>query len=395
MPKPTSSTPAARGARRETAALTRATGELTTAATRRMDETLPWFRELGPDERSWVSLVAQAGITAFIDWYESPDRPPALTADVFGAAPSELARVISLEQTVDLVRATVAIVETAIEELVAEADRPLLRLAVLRYSREIAFSTAEVYARAAEARGAWDARLEALVVDALLRDEVDDSVLGRVAALGWSSSSILIVMAGAAPVGDAGTALEVLRRTAEHHSLALLSGIHGTTLLAVAEGGTDPLRTARLFTPHFGPGPVVVSAPVEGVAEVPEAARSTMQGLDAAWGWPDAPRPVLASDLLPERALRGDTEATTTLMRLVHEPLMSDAALYDTASAFLERTPSLEATARALFIHPNTVRYRLRRITDLTGFSPTDPRGAFTLRIGLTLGRLLNDPFTP
>ena len=53
--------------------ITRATGELTTAATKRMEETLPWFRELGADERSWVSLVAQAGITAFIDWFSSPD----------------------------------------------------------------------------------------------------------------------------------------------------------------------------------------------------------------------------------------------------------------------------------------------------------------------------------
>lgn len=383
---------AAEGRRPEAEELTRATGDLTTAATKRMEETLPWFRELGPDERSWVSLVARAGITAFIDWYESPDRSPALTADVFGAAPPELARVISLEQTVDLVRTTVGIVETAIEDLVAETDRPLLRLAVLRYSREIAFSTAEVYARAAEARGAWDARLEALVVDALLRDEVDDSVLGRVAALGWSASSSLIVIAGAAPVGDAGSALEVLRRTAEHHSLALLSGIHGTTQLAIAEGGADPLRTGRLLTPHFGPGPVVVSAPVEGVTQVPAAARSAMQGMAAAWGWPDAPRPVAADELLPERALRGDAEAVAALTSLIHEPLLREAALYDTACAFLERTPSLEATARALFIHTNTVRYRLRRIADLTGFSPTDPRGAFTLRIGLTLGRLTGDP---
>ena len=46
---------------------------------------------------------------------------------------------------------------------------------MLRYSREIAFAAAEVYARAAEARGAWDARLEALVVDALLRGEADDA----------------------------------------------------------------------------------------------------------------------------------------------------------------------------------------------------------------------------
>ena len=374
--------------------LTRATGELTTAATKRMEENLPWFRDLGPDERSWVSLVAQAGITAFIDWYTAPEPTPALTADVFGAAPRELARVISLEQTVDLVRTTVGVVESAIDHLATQEDQPQLRLAVLRYSREIAFSAAEVYARAAEARGAWDARLEALVVDALLRDEVDESVLGRVAALGWSARASLHVMAGAAPLGDPETALDVLRRAAEHQRLDLLSGIHGTTLLAVVGGGGDPLKAARLLTPHFGPGPVVMSESVASLAQVPQAARSAMSGLRAAWGWADAPRPVAAGDLLPERALGGDPDAIESLVTLVHRALLTDAALYDTASAYLERTPSLEATARALFIHPNTVRYRLRRIADVTGFSPTDARGAFTLRVGLVLGRLATDDLT-
>ncbi len=371
--------------------LTRASGALATEATRRMEATLPWYRELGPEERSWVSLVAQAGIAAFIDWYGAPVRGPALTADVFDAAPRELARVISLEQTVDLVRATIDVVESAIEELVAADDsRSELRLAALRYSREVAFSAAEVYARAAEARGAWDARLEALVVDALLRGEVDEDLLGRVGALGWAGRGTVFVLAGPAPLGDPQSALDALRRAATHHGLDLLSGVHGTTLLAVV-GGSDPTRGARLLAPHFGPGPVVASAGATALAQVPRAARSALSGLSAAWGWPDAPRPVHADELLPERALAGDTDAVTALVQQVHRTLLDDAALYDTASTYLERTGSLEATARALFIHPNTVRYRLRRIADLTGLSPSEARGAFTLRVGLVLGRLSSD----
>lgn len=42
-------------------------------------------------------------------------------------------------------------------------------MGIVQYSREIAFGVAEVYARAAEAQGGWDARLEALVVDAVIR----------------------------------------------------------------------------------------------------------------------------------------------------------------------------------------------------------------------------------
>jgi hypothetical protein len=370
--------------------ITRATGDLTTAATKRMEETLPWFRELGAQERSWVSLVAQAGITAFIDWFASPEAGPALTADVFGAAPRELARVISLEQTVDLVRTTVNVVESAVDRLATEADQPQLQIAILRYSREIAFSAAEVYARAAEARGAWDARLEALIVDALLRDEVDESVLGRVAALGWSTQESMIVLAGSAPLGDPEKALDVLRRAAVHHGFDLLTGIHGTNMLAVVGRG-DAQKAARLLAPHFGPGPVVSSEPVPSLAQVPRVAHSVLSGVRAAWGWADAPRPVPAHDLLPERALSGDPEAVEALVGSVHRTLLADVALYDTATTFLERTPSLEATARSLLIHPNTVRYRLRRIAEVTGYSPTDARGAFTLRIGLTLGRLAVD----
>ena len=49
---------------------------------------------------------------------------------------------------------------------------------------------------------------------------------------------------------------------------------------------------------------------------------------------------------------------------------------------------SVEAAARALFVHANTVRYRLRRIHEVTGYSPTDPRDAYALRLAITLGRL-------
>lgn len=369
--------------------LTQATSSLTAAATRLMEEGLPWYRDLGAQERTWVASVAQAGITAFITWLDNPTSQPALTTNVFGAAPRELARAISLEQTVALVRTTIAVVESAVDEIVPLEDRPALREAILRYSREIAFSAAEVYARAAEARGTWDARLEALVIDALLRGELDDSVLGRITALGWSGDTAMVVIAGPSPVGDPQTALEVLRLAAETYGINLLTGIHGTTLLAVVGQFSDPAKAARLLAPHFGIGPVVYSDIVSGFEQVPEAARATISGLKAAPGWADAPRPVATVELLPERALAGDREAAAELIALVYPPLAAEPALLATASSYLEQSTSLEATARALFIHPNTVRYRLRRITELTGFSPTDNRGNFTLRLGLTLGRLL------
>jgi DNA-binding PucR family transcriptional regulator len=72
---------------------------------------------------------------------------------------------------------------------------------------------------------------------------------------------------------------------------------------------------------------------------------------------------------------------------------MGDGVLLDTVSAYLDSGGSIEATARAMFIHANTVRYRLKRVGEITEHNPLNPRDAFTLRVALALGRLLNpDP---
>src|SRR6476469_265087 len=180
----------------------RAAGELSSGATRRMEGAHDWYRALSAEDRSWVGLVAQAGIAAFIAWCRDPSAQPHITADVFGTAPRELTRSISLGQTLDLVRAVVDVVEEEVGELAAPGEEQALREAVLRYSREIAFAAAQVYAEAAEARGAWDARLESLFVDAGLRGEADDSMQSRATALGWGSVSRVAVVAGVTPGGD-------------------------------------------------------------------------------------------------------------------------------------------------------------------------------------------------
>jgi DNA-binding PucR family transcriptional regulator len=42
-------------------------------------------------------------------------------------------------------------------------------------------------------------------------------------------------------------------------------------------------------------------------------------------------------------------------------------ALLQTLEEFLRRRGSISATAEALYVHPNTLRQRLRRITELSG----------------------------
>ena len=63
-------------------------------------------------------------------------------------------------------------------------------------------------------------------------------------------------------------------------------------------------------------------------------------------------------------------------------------SLLETLAAHVEHGRSLEAAARVLYVHPNTVRYRLRKVAEVTGWDPLDARESFVLAIALAVGRL-------
>jgi DNA-binding PucR family transcriptional regulator len=370
------------------------TAAMTTAAMGEMETRHHWFRGLDAEHRSWITLVAQAGIDGFVKWFAAPEPLPPSTADIFGSAPRELARRISLYQTVELVRTTIDVVESQIDQVMPRADRPILHAAIVAYSREVAFAAAEVYARAAELRGAWDERLEALVVDAVLRGETDDTVLSRASTLGWHATASVVVVVGPAPDLEPALALESIRHTAAIAGADMLGSVQGDRMVVVL-GGTvlategQPLAVVSKFVHQFGPGAVVVGPPVEHLMDAASSTRAALAGYRAAAGWPEAPRPVAANDLLPERALSGDGHARRMLARELYEPLLSaGGGLLETLVTFLDQGLSVEAASRALFVHANTVRYRLRRIHEVSGYSPTDPRDAYALRLAVTLGRL-------
>ncbi len=372
--------------------LERSSGSLATQSVARMDEALPWFRSMPADQRSWVMLVAQAGIAAFVEWLRQPKRAPEITYEVFGAAPRALARSVTLQRAVALVRVTIEVVESQVEHLAAPGEEAALREAVLRYSREVAFAAAAVYAGAAEDRGAWDARLQALLVDALLRGDPDEVLASRAAALGWAEIGPVAVVVGSPPAGDADGVLDAVQRAAKHARVDVLAGLQADRLVIVIGGAADASAATRALLPEFGPGPVVVGHLAPTLAAAGDSARAALAGARAVAAWPGAPRPVLAGDLLPERTLAGDEQARAVLSRDVYAELVAAGPpLLETLTAYFDVGSTLEGAARILFVHPNTVRYRLRRVTDVCGLSPLNPRDAFALRMALVVG-LLEDP---
>lgn len=374
-------------------------GELATATLRRLDEDLPWYREMPPGRRSAVGLVAQAGITSFISWFDDPASTPWIAADVFGAAPRELLRSVSLQQTLQLIRITVEVVEKRV------GNDETLREGILLYSREIAFAAADVYARAAEARGLWDARLEALVVDSILTGEYDGELPSRIAALGWNGHGAVSVLVGTAP-----RMLDVdqLRRTARHLDADVLIGVQGSRLVLVlgrveppADGEAERehrevlpfLEIARQLEPGFGPGHLVLGHEVPELLDAAKSARAALAGFAVARAWRNAPRPTHSDDLLPERAFAGDPLARATLITRIYKPLQAHSKeLLTTVWCYLDNGRSLEATARELFVHPNTVRYRLKRISELIGWDATGAREALILQCALIVGSIADAP---
>lgn len=200
---------------------------MNTATLAALEANHSWFESLDAESRSWISVLARSGIDGFVKWFSGEEFEP---ETVFDAAPRAMTQRISLQQTVDLVRTTTEVVEQQIQTQLPRGDRQALQLGIMHYSREIAFAAAGVYARAAEARGAWDSRIEATVVDAVVRAETDEAVLSRASTLGWHAESKVVVAIGGA--ADA-SAIHALRRAAAKLGLDLLLAPQGDRLVCI------------------------------------------------------------------------------------------------------------------------------------------------------------------
>ena len=366
-------------------------GRLATQAVHAMSERLPFFGDLEASQRASVQLVVQAAVVNFVEWMRNPSSDVGYTAQAFELVPQELTRRIALAQTVDMVRVTMEFFEEVVPLLARNEEQlTALTVGILRYSRDLAFAAASVYADAAEARGSWDSRMESSVVDAVVRGDTGPELLSRAAALNWDTTAPATVLVGTPPPGREELASDDLRNIALRHGRPALADVHGTWLIAIVSGQLSP--TDKFFNDlltAFSTGPVVIGPTAPMLTAAYHSASEAISGMNAVGGWTGAPRPVLARELLPERALLGDASAIAALHTEIMRPL-ADAGptLTETLDAYLDSGGAIEACARKLFVHPNTVRYRLKRITDFTGRDPTLPRDAYVLRVAATVGRL-------
>ncbi|MQY25731.1 hypothetical protein NRB56_12890 [Nocardia sp. RB56] len=368
-------------------------GRLSTEAIASMEDRLPFFGDLDAAQRAGVQMLVQTAVVNFLEWLQDPESDIRFSLDAFQVIPQDLARRLTLRQTVDMVRVAMDFFEQWLPAL-ARNDRQLVALteAVLRYGRELGFAAASVYASAAESRGAWDTRLEALVVDAVVRGDTGPEMLSRAATLNWDATALATVLVGTPPKDQ--VVVGSVHTIASRHGRSALAVVQGSRLVMVVSGmlgeGAFPVPfLADLLAEAFSEGPVVIGPTMRTLSAAHISAVEAMAGMEAVVGWRGAPRPVHAAELLPERALLGDRAAIDALNEYLVLPLAAaGSALSDTLDAYLDCGGAVETCARQLFVHPNTVRYRLKRIGDITGRDPMNPRDAYVLRVAATVGRL-------
>src|SRR6476659_7626697 len=234
-------------------------GRLSTEAVRAMEERLPFFADLEASQRASVQLVVQAAVVNFVEWMRDPQSNVSYTAQAFEVVPQDLRRRIALRQSVEMVRITMEFCEEVVP-LLARSEEQLTALTagILRYSRDLAFAAA-AYADQAEARGAWDTRMEANVVDAVVRGHTGPELQSQAAALNWDATAPATVIVGLPHPGRNDLASDDVHDVVTGHGRAALSDVHGTWLVAIVSGTLSPTdRFLADLMAVFAEGPVVL-----------------------------------------------------------------------------------------------------------------------------------------
>ncbi|MFY9326171.1 MAG: helix-turn-helix domain-containing protein [Candidatus Nanopelagicales bacterium] len=362
-----------------------------TTIVNKLEESEPWFKAADPNHRAWLTLITQRGINAFADWLNGVPNQFSTSSFFENEAPRDLALSINFEQIVSVTQKIFSFVENELVSLLNENEKLEVQVQLLRFSRDVAFATALAYARAAEARSAWDARLEAKIIDALIDQEDFSEIEINAAGLGWTEAKDIFAIVGRKPKKDSALAVAEIHRAARNQDLLTIAGVRGDMLIALISNSKNPESTARYFSARFGEGSLVYGRLVESFEKVSLSTREAIAGYLAKSAMSDQVRVISATELLPERAINSDPLAQAHLIEIYQQIKNVDPHWLKTLEVFFSVGGSLEATARNLHIHVNTVRYRFKGLQQAIGLAPTTPRDGYCLQVAISLGRLKED----
>jgi DNA-binding PucR family transcriptional regulator len=74
-----------------------------------------------------------------------------------------------------------------------------------------------------------------------------------------------------------------------------------------------------------------------------------------------------------------------SLAQLIEYDAQHQANLVPTLRAWLDAFGDVNAASQAVFVHPNTLRYRLRRVAEVSGIDLTNPDSRLAVMLQLRL----------
>lgn len=334
--------------------------------------------------------VGQA-LTRFVEDIERPGADPERwRAIYFNLGRGELRQGRTLEALLAAYRVGARVAWRRIAETASDAGaRPdeltALAEAIFAYIDEISAISAEGYAAAqAEAAGETQRRREALVRLLVEGGAGPDAIARAAAAAGWMLPAVaaVVLARGTRPARFA-------NRLGQD---VIAAEVEPDLACAVVPDADSPGRRSELDAALRDQVAAIGPAVEPGALDVSRGrARLTLElaelGLVAT--------PARAEQHIAALIVHGDgrllaEHADRELAPLAAETELSRARLLETLRAWVDHPGRPTEVARAVHIHPQTARYRLRRLRELLG-DIDDPERRFVLALALRAPALRED----
>lgn len=376
-------------------------------------ETIPSYRVLPDETLRQIRAVNQHNIRSFVRALRGGRGPASDELDLIRESASRRAREgVPLSGLLAAYRQGAQLAWTEARRLIGDDPERLkagldFATAVMRWIDEASGAAAQSYLAeyerlASDRESARRDFLDTFLAGALTPEEI----VARGEALGLDPNTphaIGIIRVAARP-GEDSTLRSAVRRlrtmTAElpfaDQSLVVARSEEIVIVFPAAASGDDQMATRlRAFV---GIASEAVELRVDGglgraretLAELAPSYREASIALSAAAAAPQATVAVYGEVLVEELLLR-ERGVARRLAHTVLDPLRPHPELRTTLVEYLRYGPSLPAVAQRLFLHPNTVAYRLSRIRDLTGRDPKTPSGVAELYLALRAAQLVAD----
>ncbi|MBM0127545.1 PucR family transcriptional regulator [Pimelobacter simplex] len=276
-------------------------------------------------------------------------------------------------------------------------DRDLLLLAaadIWAVSDQLAADVTDAYRRAMADRARRDGQMRAVLVGSLLDGDADATAyVGETAGmldLGRATEYVVVSAESPAPGAEGLPDVERALRRANVRSAWRLGHDHQEGVVALRFGfGVEHLVEVLAGLARARVGVSSVVGRLDDIQEARRQARvacaAVSPGVAVVGRFGADPLAVL---------LAASPDQARVLVDAVLAPVMAlpeddRAVVFATARAWLAAGGSTSTAARELHVHRNTVRYRIRRLEDITGRDLARPVDAAELYVALECVRIL------